>query len=274
MTGHRVLTMMKQANYTVYAEITGTVREGAASADKRKVKTTEMLRKGMAILLILMIITVPACAEIVRIGKTDCLLQPASEEDCLKKYVLFVGSAEYFHACMLCGDITARDGELLIPQGNNRYVRCTAASDVVMKDIWPTLLSWAEEGFSIVLIGYSAGGYPASTLASRLAEKGYTGRLYLLDGISGTYRGIRYNEEYYRERLASWELAIWTSSDKKVEIAARSRKIGSALEGDANVDYRHYTMSHARMRLFYDVIMNGAEAPAPETESREEDAEE
>ncbi len=226
-------------------------------------EAADMLKKGLCIMLALVLAAGSASAEIIRIGKTHCLLQPPSEEDGRKKYALFVGSAEYFHGCMLCGDVTAKDGELLIPQGNEKYILCSAASDVVIRDLWPTLRSWAEEGFDIVLIGYSAGGYPATVLASRLAEEGYTGRLYLLDGIYGAYRSVHYNEDYYREHLASWDLTICASTDDSVQISGRTRKVGAALAGDGNVVYRQYALDHTRMTVFYDVILNGAEAPEP-----------
>lgn len=220
-----------------------------------------MYRKGLIVLIILMLVTVPSFAEIIRIGKTDCLLQPAAEEDTAKKYVLFVGSGDYFHACQNCREITAPDGGLLIPQASSKYTLCSAASDEVIEDIWPTLLSWAEEGSEMILIGYSAGGYPATVLAARLAEKGYTGRLYLLDGVYGAYKSVYYNEAYYREHLLMWDVAIWASSDRLVNISERTRKVGKNLAEDVNVDYRQYALNHNGMKVFYDVILNGAEAP-------------
>ena len=124
-----------------------------------------MSRKGLIVLIIMMLIAVSSSAETIRIGKTDCLLQPSAETDSMKKYVLFVGSAEYFNARSSCKSIMADDGDLLIPQGNCERELCSAASDEVIRDIRPTLLSWAADGYEMILIGYSAGGYPATTLA-------------------------------------------------------------------------------------------------------------
>ena len=222
-----------------------------------------MSRKSLIALIIMTLIAVSSSAETIRIGKTDCLLQPSAETDSTKKYVLFVGSAEYFNACSSCKDIMAHDGDLLIPQGNGERVLCSAASDEVIRDIRPTLLSWAADGYEMILIGYSAGGYPATTLASQLAEEGYNGRLYLLDGVSGAYKSTYFNESYYRNHLATWDITIYASSDRYVHISERTRRIGSELADDENVIYHRYKLNHEGMKLFYNVIMNGVEAPEP-----------
>lgn len=233
-----------------------------------------MRRKGVVIFLaVLLLVTSLSSAEMVTIGKTDCLLQPAAEEDAMKKYVLFVGSGDYFHVFRNCGELAAADGELLVPQGSSEYTLCSAASDEVIRDVWPKLRLWAEEGYEIILIGYSAGGYPATALASKLAEEGHTGRLYLLDGIYGAYKGIHYNEAYYREHLAAWNVTIWASEDRYVRISERTRSVGSGLAEDENVVYRQYALSHDGMKTLYDVILNGAEAPEPVNPARDADGE-
>ncbi len=225
-----------------------------------------MRRKGRIALIILAalaLVTASSFAEMITIGKTDCLLQPAAEEDAMKKYVLFPGAGDYFHVFQNCGELTAGDGDLLIPQGSSEYTLCSTASDEVIREIWPTLRLWAEEGYEIILIGYSAGGYPATDLAVKLAGEGHTGRLYLLDGIYGAYRGIYYNEAYYRDHLTAWDVKIWASGDRYVRISERTRKVGSGLAEDENVEYRQYALSHDAMKTLYDVILNGAEGPEP-----------
>ena len=57
------------------------------------------MRKAGAVIFALLILLVhSAFAEVIRLGKTDCLLQPAAEEDTGKRYVLFAGSGDYFFA--------------------------------------------------------------------------------------------------------------------------------------------------------------------------------
>ena len=98
------------------------------------------MRKAGAVILVLLILLVhSAGAEVIRLGKTDCLLQPAAEEDTGKRYVLFAGSGDYFFAIRKCADIAAKDGMLLIPQGDSQYVLNSRASDVVIRDIRPQL---------------------------------------------------------------------------------------------------------------------------------------
>ncbi len=220
------------------------------------------MRKAWAMAaLILLVFHAAASAEKIRIGKTQCLLQPAAEEDRGKRYVLFVGSGDYFFATRNCADITAADGLLLIPQGDSAYQLCSAASDVVIRDLEPQILEWAREGHEIVLTGYSAGGYPATALAVSLAEAGYTGRLYLLDGVYNKYRGIAYNAAYFRENLATWQVTICASSSQAIAISERTRAVGEVLGGDGFAVYRRYAMTHNELKALYAPILSGAPWP-------------
>ena len=224
-----------------------------------------MLKKSLALFAVLLFLLPAARAERIQIGETRCLLQEASQEgvDPLRRYVLFVGSGDYFNAVSNYRDYTAQDGVLLIPQGNSKYGKPSAASDVVIADLKPYLLAWAQEGCSITLIGYSSGGFPATVLAAYLAEQGYTGTVYILDGIYGDYRGVSYNEEYYRTHLSTWQVIFCTSTDPTVGIAIRSREICDGLKDEDFVTYLRFDMSHNRLQKLVDVILNGAEAPDP-----------
>ena len=155
------------------------------------------------------------------------------------------------------------DGELLIPQGNEKYDKHSAASDVVIRDVYPFLLDWAKAGHQMVLIGYSSGGYPATVLAGLLAEAGCTGTVYLLDGVYGNYRSTAFNAEYFRSRLSTWDLRIYASSDRSIKIAERTREVGASLSEDGFVTYHQYSTNHNGMQFLFDVILNDAEAPAP-----------
>ncbi len=222
--------------------------------------------KKLLLFLTVLVLLVPSSglAEIFPLGDTPCLLQsPSGEEDPHKRYVYFVGSGDYFNAVRNCKDITAADAYLLIPQGDEKYQKPSAASDVVIRDLYPFLLAWAQGGYDLVLIGYSSGGYPATVLAASLAEAGFTGKLYILDGVYGDYRGVTYNAEYYRTRLSSWDLTIWASSDREVPIAERTRKVGVDLYWDDFVTYAQYSLTHNALQHLLDVIINGAAAPEP-----------
>ncbi|MBR6954741.1 MAG: hypothetical protein IKH77_06865 [Clostridia bacterium] len=222
-----------------------------------------MWKRSLLLLIALLMITLPCQAEVIRLGDTVCLLQPPSGEDSGTKYVLFVGAGVYFHAVRNYRDYTATDGELLIPQADQKYDLPSAASDEVIPDVYPRLLEWAEAGHPLVLIGYSSGGYPATILAGKLAEAGYTGTVYLLDGVYGNYHSTAFNAKYFRSHLSTWDLRIYASSDKKTKISVRTRKVGTSLMEDDFVTYRQYGKNHNGMQDFYDVILNGAPAPEP-----------
>lgn len=216
-----------------------------------------MKRAWLTAMLILLVFHAAAAAETVQFGKTRCLLQPAAGMDCGKRYILSVGAGDYFFALRNCADLTAADGTLLIPQGDSKYELCSAASDVVIADLFPQVLAWAEAGDEIILTGYSAGGYPATALAAGLAEEGYDGRLYLLDGVYNKYRRVAYNADYFRDRLANWEVTIWASSSRAIEISERTRAVGEALSGDDFVTYRRYDMTHNELKALYAPILAG-----------------
>lgn len=225
-----------------------------------------MIRRILTLLAALALLPAfSASADVIQLGDTPCLLQPAAEGDGgLRRYVLFTGDGDYFHAVQNCRDMTALDGLLLIPQGDSSYINYSSASDVVIADLFPALRAWAGDGYEMILIGYSAGGYPATVLAASLAEAGYTGRLILLDGIYGNYRGVAYNEGYYRASLSTWQVTIYASSEKGYPpISDRTQRVGAALADDEFVTYHRYAMSHNEMRMFYRVFLAGAEAPEP-----------
>ena len=222
------------------------------------------MRKRSLLLAIALLFIMPLChAEIIRLGETQCLLQAPSGEDTGTKYVLFVGSGVFFHAIRNYQVYAAMDGELLIPQGNEKYDKHSAASDMVIRDVYPFLLDWAKAGHQMVLIGYSSGGYPATVLAGLLAEAGCTGTVYLLDGVYGNYRSTAFNADYFRSRLSTWDLRIYASSDRSIKIAERTREVGASLSEDGFVTYHQYSTNHNGMQVFFDVILNDAEAPAP-----------
>ena len=224
-----------------------------------------MFKKALILFALLVLLIPCARAERIQIGETRCLLQPSSleEADPLRRYVLFVGSGDYFNAVSNYRDYTAVNGALLIPQGNSKYGKPSAASDVVIADLKPYLLAWAREGCDITLIGYSSGGFPATVLSAYLAEEGYTGTVYLLDGIYGDYRGVSYNEEYYRTHLNTWRVVLCTSTDPSVGIAIRSREICEGLKEEDFVTYLRFDMSHNRLQSLIDVFLNEAEMPDP-----------
>ena len=217
-----------------------------------------MRRKILLIILSTALLAASCCAEVIRIGGTPCLLQPASREDRGRRYALFVGSGDYFQATRNCADLSAAYGTLLIPEGDGRLELCSRASDQVIADIKGTILSWAEEGSEVILVGYSAGGYPATALAIYLAQAGYTGRLYLLDGIYGDYRGITYNAAYYRENLDAWDVTMIASSHN---IAERSRAVGEAMAEDDFITYRQYDATHEDLKDIYVRILNDEYTP-------------
>ena len=221
-------------------------------------------RVWLLLLVFLIMLSASASAEIVRIGKTSCLLLPATEEDLMKRYIFFTGSGDYYTALRNREDFAAADGTLLIPQADSQYKSCSVASDAVMKDLRPQLLSWAQEGSEIILIGYSVGGYPATVLAAYLAQEGYTGRLVLLDGVYSMYRGTHYNAPYFREHLESWKVTICASVSRNVKISVRTAKVGDALSGDTFVDYRQYKMSHNELKALTHIILSGKALPDPE----------
>ena len=223
------------------------------------------MRKAGAVILALLILLVhSAFAEVIRLGKTDCLLQPAAEEDTGKRYVLFAGSGDYFFAIRKCADITAKDGMLLIPQGDSQYVLNSRASDEVIRDIRPQLLEWAEEGFEMILVGYSSGGYPAVELARELAEEGYAGKLFVLDGANRAYKSVYYNADFYREYLTAWDVTICASAGDAFRIAVQTRELGEALRDDGNVTYIQYNIGHNDMKALYGYVFGGLEMPDPE----------
>ena len=220
-----------------------------------------MIKKLFAVLILAALLAASCCAEVIRIGGTPCLLQPASREDRGRRYALFVGSGDYFQATRNCADLSAAYGTLLIPQGDGRLELCSRASDQVIADIKDTILSWAEEGSEVILVGYSAGGYPATALAIYLAQAGYTGRLYLLDGIYGDYRGITYNAEYYRANLAAWDVTMIASSSTSHNISERSRTVGEAMAEDDFITYRWYDATHEDLKDIYVRILNDEYTP-------------
>lgn len=223
------------------------------------------MRKAGAVMLVLLILLAhSASAEMIRLGKTNCLLQPAAEEDTGKRYVLFTGSGDYFFAIRKCADITAKDGTLLIPQGDSQYVLNSRASDEVIRDIRPQLLEWAEEGSEMILVGYSSGGYPAVELARELAEEGYAGKLFILDGANRAYKSVYYNADFYREHLTAWDVTICASAGNSFRIAVNTRALGEALRDDENVTYLQYNMGHNDMKNLYGYVFNGLEMPDPE----------
>lgn len=223
------------------------------------------MRKAGAVILVLLILLVhSAGAEVIRRGKTNCLLQPAEEEDTGKRYVLFAGSGDYFFAIRKYADVMARDGMLLIPQGDRQYVLNSRASDEVIRDIRPQLLEWAEAGYEMILVGYSSGGYPAVELARELAEEGYAGQLFILDGANRAYKGIYYNADFYREYLTAWNVTICASAGDSLRIAVNTRALGEALQDDKNVTYLQYNLSHNDMKALYGYIFSGMEMPDPE----------
>ena len=185
------------------------------------------MRKAGAVIFALLILLVhSAFAEVIRLGKTDCLLQPAAEEDTGKRYVLFAGSGDYFFAIRKCADIAAKDGMLLIPQGDSQYVLNSRASDVVIRDIRPQLLAWAEAGYEMNLVGYSSGGYPAVELARELAEEGYTGKLFILDGPTvGVDIGAKAEIHSILHDLASRGIGIIVISDDLPELVQNCNRI-------------------------------------------------
>ncbi len=223
-----------------------------------------MRKAGAVILMLLILLVHSAGAEVIRLGKTNCLLQPAAEEDTGKRYVLFAGSGDYFFAIRKCADITAKDGMLLIPQGDSQYVLNSRASDEVIRDIRPQLLEWAEAGCEMILVGYSSGGYPAVELARELAEEGYAGQLFILDGANRAYKSVYYNADFYREYLTTWDVTICASSGDAFRIAIQTRTLGEALREDENVTYFQYNMSHNDMKALYGYVFGGMEMPDPE----------
>ena len=223
-----------------------------------------MKKTGLVLLVLMALLCRTAGAEIIRIGKTPCLLNPAEQEDRMRRYVYFAGSGDYFHAVQNCADYTASDGMLLVPQGDGRFSTCTAASDVVIRDLKPQVLQWAQEGNEIILVGFSAGGYPATALAVYLAGEGYTGQLVILDGIIRAYRGIHYNAAYYREKLPTWQMTFCASSSQDVRIAEATRQVGEEMRDDGNVTYLPYILSHNAMRSLYPYIFEGMQLPDPE----------
>ena len=220
-----------------------------------------MIKKLFAAVILAAVLLTTCCAEVIRIGSTPCLFQPASQEDQGKRYALFVGSGDYFQATRNCADLSAAHGTLLIPQGDGRLELCSRASDQVIADIKATILSWAEEGSEVILVGYSAGGYPATALAIYLAQAGYTGRLYLLDGIYGDYRGITYNAGYYRANLDTWDVTMIASSSTSHNISERSRAVGEAMAEDAFLTYRWYDATHEDLKDIYVQILNDEYTP-------------
>ncbi len=218
-----------------------------------------MLRKCCLGIVSVLLLFSCCRAETVRIGRTQCLMQLPTGEDLSKRYVLFVGSGDYFQALYSCAGITASDGELLIPQADSRYDKPSAASDQIIEDLRPLMLTWAEEGYAIVLTGYSSGGYPATALAVYLADAGYTGKLYILDGIYGDYRGVVYNADYYRSHLSDWQVTICSSAALNFNIAERTRSVGEALSGDAFVTYLAFDITHNELQDYYRVIFDGEE---------------
>lgn len=222
-----------------------------------------MKKTGLVLLVVLALLCRAAGAEILRIGKTPCLLNPPEQEDRMKRYIYFAGSGDYFHAVQNCAGYAAADGTLLIPQGDSKFSTCTAASDAVIRDLKPQVLQWAQEGNEIILVGYSAGGYPATALAVYLAGEGYTGHLVILDGIIRAYRGIHYNADYYREKLQAWQVTLCASSSQDVRIAESTRLVGEELREDGNVTYLPYTLSHNDMRSLFPYIFGGMQLPDP-----------
>ena len=222
-----------------------------------------MRRACMMILAVLIMLSHAASAEVVRFGKTKCLLQPAEGQDCLKRYVLFVGSGDYFSATRKYTELTAADGMLLIPEGNAEYVLNSSASDRVMEDIRPQLMKWAEAAYDIILIGYSSGGYPAVELAKELAEEGYPGQLFILDGVNRAYKGIHYNADFYRKYLREWIVTICASEKDTIRIAENTRELGEELREDGNVTYLVYQKSHNEMKDLALDILRGSGLPDP-----------
>ena len=232
-----------------------------------------MRRACMMILAVLIMLSHAASAEVVRFGKTNCLLQPAEGQDCLKRYVLFVGSGDYFSATRKCAGLTATDGMLLIPEGNAEYVQNSRASDRVMEDIRPLLLKWADAGYDMILIGYSSGGYPAVELAKELAEAGYPGQLFIVDGVNRAYKGIHYNADFYREYLREWTVTICASEKDTIRIAENTRELGEELREESNVTYLVYQKSHNEMKNIALGILSGSEFPDPAQEVPENTSE-
>ena len=222
-----------------------------------------MKKACVLIIALLIMLSHAASAEVVRFGKTECLLQPAEGQDCLKRYIFFVGSGDYFSATRKCVDLTATDGMLLIPEGNAEYVLNSRASDRVMEDIRPQLLEWAEAGYKMILIGYSSGGYPAVELARELAEAGYPGQLFILDGANRAYKGIYYNADFYRKYLTEWTVTICASEKDTIRIAGNTRALGEELREDGNVTYLVYKKSHNEMKNLALDILSGSGLPDP-----------
>lgn len=222
-----------------------------------------MKKAGMMVLVLLIMLSRTVSAETVRFGKTNCLLQPAGEQDMMKRYVLFTGSWDYFNAIRKCADITAKDGMLLIPEGDSQYELNSRASDVVIRDIRPQLLEWAEAGYEMILIGYSSGGYPAVELARQLAEEGYPGQLYILDGANRAYKGVYYNADFYRKYLTTWTVTICASKGNSIRIAVNTRALGEELSEDDNVTYFLYDRNHEKMKELYLDILSGTGLPEP-----------
>ena len=222
-----------------------------------------MLIKCLLAVMLLSLLSVSCTAEIVRFGQTRCLLEPPAGEDSGRRYALFVGSGDYFQATRNCEGLSASDGTLLIPEGDGRFELCSRASDQVISDIRDTVLSWAREGHEVILIGYSAGGYPATALAVYLAQEGFTGKLYLLDGIYGDYRGITYNADYYRTGLSSWDVTMCASASTSHNIAERSRKVCGDLMEDSFADCRQYDGTHEDLKALYLMILAGEKLPDP-----------
>ena len=222
-----------------------------------------MKKACMLIIVLLIMLSHAASAEVVRFGKTNCLLQPAEGQDCLKRYILFVGSGDYFSATRKCADLTATDGMLLIPEGNAEYVLNSRASDRVVEDIRPLLMKWADAGYDMILIGYSSGGYPAVELAKELAEAGYPGQLFIVDGVNRAYKGTYYNADFYREYLRDWTVTICASEKDTIRIAENTRELGEELREDFNVTYLVYQKSHNEMKNLCLDILSGSGLPAP-----------
>lgn len=198
------------------------------------------MRRIFLVCAALVFLAAPARAEEVTVGDTSCLLQPAAYQDeGLRRYVLFLGSDDFFRALYEGRYMTAADGELLIPQGDTRYRHPSGASDAVIKDLKPLLYDWTREGYEITLIGFSSGGYPATALAVYLARTGHSGRLVLMDGIYGNYRSVRYDADYFRSTLYQWDVTIYASCDIR-EIAGRTREVGRQLKDEDFVTYIEY----------------------------------
>ena len=197
------------------------------------------------LLLLLLFLCGTASAE--KAGRTKYVLQPAPEGAGKVLYVLFPGSTEMYSACRTFKDLTADDGLLLLSQPPERKPALADAWKPLIEDISPIILDYARQEYDIRIIGFSAGGYPAVTIATALAEEGFSGTLWLLDGVPKPTEEIEYTADFFREHFSSWQLYFCIAGKDNRDITVRTGEVAAILADDENVTVASYAFRHSRL---------------------------